>query len=370
MNRLSAAEVHARKVAELGLGSSALDLSSTEAIAGALRRAAGFLCPCSGATLVRAVVGPLKGLCAEGNDLSERIEETLEAVVSHGDVLEHRDVAAEQGSQPGTLLYAAPPSYVRRASGTVLILGITPDRLSPLPHELEAQIEYVNHVRRLPVTAAEDLATELSRLGLVDLSIRAWLRAPAAETPSRHLTRLGDLLDGASPSLEIPGLTLIDPASPVRYYRGRWVQPRAQRGRFVGRRSQAYGADLWCYVEMGDGQPRRFLDLPLGGSARGCDEAWRLQAAIDAQRGAPQCFNVRQGPTGSRTKVIDFFSPVPMWARRRWNAVGESVLSSGCLFSYSFPESEIDEELRFVREELWLANSPPAKESEEVHQCL
>lgn len=352
-----AAELHAQKVAELGLDATALDLTSTEAIAGALRRAAGFLCPCSGTTLVRAVSGPLEGLVPDTESLRESIEETLEALTAHGDLLEHGDVVAEQDAQRGTLLYVAPPSFVRRESGAVLILGIAPQRLSPLPDELEKQIRYVNHVRRLPGTpAADGLFAELSQLGLVELSFELWLRAPGAETAAQHLARLGGLLDAAAPSLEIPGLSLIDPTSSVRYYRGRWVQPRAQTGRFVGRRSQAYGADLWCYVEMDEGWPRRFLDLPLRGSrARGCDEAWRLQAAIDAQRGASQHFRVRQGPMGSKTKVIDFFSPVPMWARRRWDAVGEPVVNSGCLFSYCFLESEIDEELRFVRTKLWLA---------------
>jgi len=355
MRRLTVAELHAHKVAELGLDATALDLTSTEAIAAALRRAGGFLCPCSGATLVRAVSRPLEGLVPDMESLRDNIEEALEALTAHGDLLEHRDVAAEQDAQPGTLLYAAPPSFVCRKSGAVLILGIAPQRLSPLPDELEKQIRYVNHVRRLPGTAA-DLPAQLSQLGLVELSFEVWLRAPGAETAAQQLTRLTGLLDAAVPSLEIPGLTLIDPTSSVSYYRGRWVQPRAQTGRFVGRRGQAYGADLWCYVEMDHGRPRRFLDLPLRGSrARGCDEAWRLQAAIDAQSGAPQRFRVRQGPTGSKTKVIDFFCPVPMWARRRWDAVGEPVVSFGCLFSYCFPESEMDEELRFVREKLWLA---------------
>src|SRR5262249_20072307 len=156
-----------------------------------------------------------------------------------------------------------------------------PDRLSPLPDEWEKQIEYVNHVRRLPVVTTADVAAELSHLGLVELSFEAWLRVPGAETAGQHLIRLGKLLDAAPPAVEIPGLSLIDPIRSVRYYRGRWVQPRAQTGRFVGRRSQAYGADLWCLVDMDGGKPRRFVDLPLRGSrARGCDEAWRLQAAI------------------------------------------------------------------------------------------
>lgn len=356
MRRLATAEVHAQKVAELGLDPTALDLTSTEAIAGALRRAAGFLCPCSGTTLVRAVSRPLEGLVPDMVSLRERVEETLDALTAHGDLLEHRDVAAEQSAEPGTLLYAAPPGFVRRESGGVLILGIAPQRLSPLPDELEKQIRYVNHVRRLTGAAASDLAAELSQLGLIELSFEAWLRAPGAETAGQHLARLGGLLDAAAPSLEIPGLSLIDPTSSVRYYRGRWVQPRVQTGRFVGRRSQAYGADLWCYVEMDQGRPRGFLDLPLRGSrARGCDEAWRLQAAIDAQCGAPQRFRIRQGPMGSKTKALDFFGPVPMWATRRWDAIGEPIISSGSLFSYCFPESEIDEELRFVREKLWLA---------------
>jgi hypothetical protein len=46
----------------LALDPSALDLTSIEAIAGALRRAASFLCPCGAATLVRTVVRPLQGL--------------------------------------------------------------------------------------------------------------------------------------------------------------------------------------------------------------------------------------------------------------------------------------------------------------------
>jgi len=355
MRLVTAAELHAQKVAELGLDATAVDLTSVEAIAGALRRAAGFLCPCSAGTLVRAVIRPLEGLVRDVDALKETVEEALEALTAHGDLLEHRDVAAERDAQPGTFLYAAPPSFVRRESGAVLILGIVPDRLSPLPDEWETYIEYVNHVRRLSVTGARDLAGELSQLGLVELSFEAWLRVPGAETAAQHLARLERLLDAAAPALEIPGLSLIDPTSSVRYYRGRWIQPRAQTGRFVGRRSQAYGADLWCYVAMDEGQPRRFLDLPLRGSrARGCDEAWHLQAAMDTARGAPQRFRVRAGPTGSKTKVMDFFSPVPMWARRRWDAVGEPIVSSGCLFSYSFPQSEIEEELRFVREKLWL----------------
>jgi hypothetical protein len=51
------------------------------------------------------------------------------------------------------------------------------------------------------------------------------------------------------------------------------------------------------------------------------------------------------------------FSPVPMWARRRWDAVGEPVTLSGCVFAYRFGAAELEEEARFARDVLWLAET-------------
>jgi hypothetical protein len=356
-------EVHARKVAELGLDPTALDLASIEAIAGALRRTASFLCPCSTATLVRSVVRPLRGLVDDIATTKDLVEETLEAMIAHGDILENREVDEGRGGHgSAALLYAAPASFVSRQSGTVILLGIASDQLSPLPDDLEARIEYVNHLRRLSPVPGEDLRGGLVQLGLIELSYDRWLKASSAETPVQHVSRLKRLLDAAQPSRDIPGLSLLDPEHSVRYYRGRWVGPRSQTGGFVGRRSQAYGADLWCYVQLRDGHPERLIDLPIAGSRwRGCDEAWHLQMAIDALRGEPQKFRVRPGPRDA--VVLELFSPVPMWAKRRWDAIGEPVASSGCLFAYRFTQSEFPEELRFVHEMLWLeefrGSAPP-----------
>ena len=353
MRQLSAAEVHAQKVAELGLDPGALDLTSVEAIAGALRRAASFLCPCTAPTLVRGVVRPLRGLVDDLATIKDLVEETLEAMIAHGDILEHRDIEGEPGYGAASLLYAAPAGFVARESGAVILLGVASDQLSTVPDDLEARIEYVNHLRRLIPGPGEDLRSEILQLGLIEISYSDWLRFPPRETCAQHVARLDRLLDAAQPSRDVPGLSLLDPTRGVRYYRGRWVEPRAQSGRFVARRRQAYGADLWCYLEMRDGNPERLFDLPAGRSRwRGCDEAWHLQMAIDAQRGEPQWFRIRPGPEG--TRVLEFFSPVPMWARRRWDAVGEPVSASGCLFAYRLAEAELAEEMRFAREALWL----------------
>lgn len=351
MKRLTADEVHARKIRELGLDPDALDLATPEGLAGALRRAASYLCPCSAATLVRAVAQPLRGLVPDLDVVKGLVEETLEAMISHGDVLEQPEV--RDGSSARVLLYAAPASFVVRRSGLVVLLGVAADQLSPLPSELEQRIQYLGHIRRLsPSSGSEDLRGELRQLGLLELSSDAWLKGPKSSTASQAVAASDRALDVVPPSRDVPGLLLLDPTRPVRYYRGRWAEPKSQTGRFVARRRQAYGADLWCYVQLSDGQPERMIDLPQRGSRwRGCDEAWHLQMAIDAQRGSPQRF--RLTPSGDAV-VLEFFSPAPAWARRRWDTIGEPVPRAGSLFAYRLPKTEVDEERRFAREALWL----------------
>src|SRR5207253_4184531 len=52
--------------------------------------------------------------------------------------------------------------------------------------------------------------------------------------------------------------------------------------------------------------------------------------------GELQQLRVRPGP--ERTRVLQLFSPLPLWARRRWDAIAEPVQSSGCLFAYRIAE--------------------------------
>ena len=176
----------------------------------------------------------------------------------------------------------------------------------------------------------------LVQLGLINISYDRWLQAPEEETPTQHLSSVWiGLLDGVQAIARRPWtIRYWTLTARSRYYRGRWTEAQAPRsGRFVARRSQAYGANLWCYIELRDGNPEKLIDLPLAGSRwRGSDEAWRLQMAIDAQRGEAQRFRVRPGPEG--TQVIQFFSPVPMWATaqvgRRWPA-GLKIWMPFCL---------------------------------------
>jgi hypothetical protein len=353
MRQLTIQDVRVSKVQELGLDPAVFDFESNEVISAALRRVAAFSCPCSASRLVRDVVRPLEGLLSAPENIKERVESVLEAVVSYGDLVEVRD-GHEGAAKPGqVLLYVADPSFVLRKSGKALIIGVAPDNFSLLPDGFAARIEYLNHIRKLSIPGDVDLRVELVRLGLHELTYEEWLKAPPVERPEAHTARLDKLLDSVLSSGDMPGLEILDHTTPVNYYRGRWTKLSRQTGRFVARRPQAYGAALWCYVEIEGGRPLRFLDLPLAGSrVRGCDEAWRLQMAIDALRGAPQEFVVRPGPPG--TEILGLFSPVPMWAQRRWDAVGERAQDQGCLMAFRFTTEEIAEEMRFARDALWL----------------
>jgi hypothetical protein len=156
----------------------------------------------------------------------------------------------------------------------------------------------------------------------------------------------------------VDGIQILDSGRPVNFYRGRWRQPSTKdTGQFVARRPQAYGSDLWCYVELKDGEPQHLIDLPLSAdSMRGCDEAWRLQAAIDAARHQPQSFRLEH--SGSAHVLLSLFGPPPSWLQRRWDGCGKPVSSRSALVTYLLPASNLAVELDFLRRMLWLEETP------------
>jgi hypothetical protein len=300
---------------------------------------------------VQAVVEPLEKVVSDKEQFHEAVENTIEAMITYGDLLEEYEVAAVERSRRSALLYAAPPSFVWRDSGAVFLIGIAPDHASPLPERLTARIDYLNHVRLLLPESGENLRGDLKQLGLTELSMNVWHKeAPPEETSNEYLRRLSNRLKPISGLIE--GLKILNLAKPVTHYRRRWEEAKTQTGRFVARRPQAYGNDAWCYIELFQGQVVKLLEFPTTNSRlRGCDEAWRLQLAIDAERGQPQCFKVRHE---TRSSVVEFYSPLPMWATRRWDVAGKPVPTVSGLFAYKFPANEILEETKFMQRELWL----------------
>jgi hypothetical protein len=165
------------------------------------------------------------------------------------------------------------------------------------------------------------------------------------------LRRLGE----QSPSGTIADLMIIDSSHDPRHYSGRRVKPTHQSGNFVARRPQAHGAALWGYMALSDGMPTRFLDFPLRGTRwRGCDVAWHLQMAIDAGLGRPQVYRRRDVLGGT---YFDFFSPLPLWAARRFAVLGQAASPENCLLTYWLASQDVAEEEDFLRQRLWLQRS-------------
>lgn len=345
------AEVLADARRSLGLKAVSGEPIDSEFLAASLRHTAGILCPCSGAALRSALMQSLQHL-AVTEDLLSRIEDTLEGLIVGGDLLELNQVTTDDIDVKGTWLFAAPPGYVVRPNGSIFLTGIVADRDTYLPQELMERIKYDAFTRAIMPVQGEQLADQLSELGLQPLNSDHWLKAPKAETAVSLLKRHMSKLDALTRSGDIPSLQIIDPTAPVTYYRGRWVAPRKHTGVFVGRRQQEFGSPIWCLVRLHDGQACQLLDLPLHKSRlRGCDVAWQLQMAIDGENKTPQQYRVR---FTEEHAFLDFFSPLPLWAERRFMLLGRHADATGCLLSYRLPVGELADEEKFIQERLWL----------------
>jgi hypothetical protein len=340
-------------VEELGLDATSFSIDSPEVLAAALRRGASFLCPTTATPLTNAVVRSLEWVVADGTQLSIALSGMLDALIGCGDLLELTN--ATEGRTSGAELFIGPPAYVRRQSGSYLVLGIRPEGQPLIGEAAQAMIRCDRHLRIIEPTPGTDIEALLVDYELRDVSLTQWLRCPRPVQPHQLVEELDRRLMGSGATGVVEGMTILDPGKSVTYYKGRWRPPTSRDiGRFVARRPRAYGAPIWCYAELEGGAVSRLIDLPLdGGLRRGCDEAWRLQAAIDSVRGNPQRIRVRSSAESDRA-IMDLFSPPPGWFQRRWDALGSPLVPERALLSYSLPRNEVPEELRFAFELMWM----------------
>jgi hypothetical protein len=73
--------------------------------------------------------------------------------------------------------------------------------------------------------------------------------------------------------------------------------------------------------------------------------------AIDAIAGKAQAY-AREAADGAAR--LDFFLPIPDWARRRLSTIGEEVEPKSSLLSFVVPENEADTEEQFLHDYLFL----------------
>ena len=318
------------------------------------RRSAGIHCPCSRTTLRASLLECTDGLPAAYDFPPEAVDDAIEALIVGGDLLELNDVVIDDSDVRQTWVFAAPPGFVVRRSGSIILLGIVPDQDTFLPSKLAARVFHRGSTRILEPQPDEDIPRLLLALGLRQLSDGTWLKSPRPEDPTDMLSRHERLMAGQPSVTGVRDVQILDSARPVTYYRGRWTDPTKQNGIYVARRPQEFGAPVWCLVELRNGESVRLLDLPLAQSRwRGCDAAWHLQTAIDHCRSTPQRYRRRMEGDGIR---FDFFSPLPQWSERRLMIVGRPVPRDRCLFSYVVPANEADAEEEFLQRNLWLSH--------------
>jgi hypothetical protein len=351
-------EVLAGCRATLGLVPRTSDALDNAFLASMLRHTAGFLCPCSGATLRAAALESLQHL-TDDSEIVSKVEDAVDGLIVGGDLLELSQVTTDDPEAKATWLFAAPPSFIVRPSGSIFLTGVVADRDTYLPQELMDRIHYDGYTRAIMPLENEDLIETLAALGLQELKQDNWLRAPKQQTARAFRDQLVTKLNAQPRSGDIPDLVILDTSRPVTHYRGRWATAKKQTGTFVARRPQEYGSPIWCLVALQDGLPIKLLDLPLPKSRwRGCDEAWRLQMAIDSSNGAPQVYTKR---IDGQYVYVDFYSPLPSWAEKRLMIFGRHADANGCLLSFRVPLNELAAEEDFLKKHLWLS---PKAESE------
>jgi hypothetical protein len=353
ITQVSATEVMRSSRQALGLPAISEAVIDDAMLAAAIRRAAGISCPCSLSTLVTAVLESLQYLFDDSDALAERVAAAAEGLIIGGDLLELSQVTTDDPDAKGTWVFSAPPSFIVRPGGSIFLVGIVPDEATPLPVSLNARIAYEGFARIVTPHVQEDLPSVLHELGLRELSMSAWLKAPKAESAAALRDGMLRRLAVQAPSGAVADVSILDPARVVDYYSERWVNPKHESGDYVARRPQAYGAPFWGFANLVDGNVTKFLDFPLKSARwRGCDTAWCLQMAIDNCRQTPQLYRRRTMPDGA---YLDFFSPLPLWAHRRFAVLGRPAPREKCLISYWIPELELASEETFLQERLWLA---------------
>jgi hypothetical protein len=335
----------------VGLSQVQFSVNSPEFFAILVRQAAASISPCTRRELTEHVLKHLSPLAPE-RPWRDEIRETIESLLALGDLVEVCDEGQETNE---TAVYLAPNSFVELTAGLIVLLGGYQNVKRLIPTSIDAELSHVWYTRRLHVTNADVVRETLLDFGFLKLRPEFWLRSPDGLTAPEQARRYDEALSRLElrPAL-IEEVLILDTNVDVKRYSRRWSPLQGQTGRFVGRRPQAFGSRLWCYMEVANGMVVRHIDLPhFEQHSSAFDEAWHLQLGLDSLNGTPQLFSVRAGAQ-SGERVIDIYSLLPSWALRRWNSLGLPVQDKAAWFSFAIQEKYVQTEIDFATERLWL----------------
>jgi hypothetical protein len=351
MIALTLSQCEALAVESVGLSPSHFGVHSPEFLSAVVRAAAAAIGPCTRRELTVYILKHLSPLQPE-HDWRDEIREAIDTLLALGDLVEVPDDDQESSR---VSLYLAPSSFVELSDGEFILLGGYQDMRLIIPETVEAKLTHIWYTRRLEARDPSMVRDILLDFGFLNLRTDFWLKSPDPLSAADHLRRY----DQALSQLEIrptyiEDVSILDSGTDVRRYSGRWAAPKNQNGRFVGRRPQAFGSRLWCYMQVENDNVLRHIDLPhFEHHWMGYDEAWHLQLALDSMSGSPQQFSVKPEVETGKC-IVDVYAPIPSWAVRRWNSLGSPCEARGVWFSFTIQEQSLASEIRFATERLWL----------------
>ena len=83
---------------------------------------------------------------------------------------------------------------------------------------------------------------------------------------------------------------------------------------------------------------------------RACDQAWRLQCALDSNDGAPQAFKLEAIDDDNVRLTIHL--PCPAWLLRRWECIGQRTNEG--VFVFDFARADGLNETITLEKYLWM----------------
>ena len=351
MIALTLSQCEAFAIESVGLSPSHFGIHSPEFLAAVVRAAAAAITPCTRRELAAYILKHLSPLEPE-HSWRDEVREAIETLLALGDLVE---VPSDDQETSRASIYLAPSSFVELSDGEFILLGGYQDVRRIIPETVEARLTHVWYTRRLEARNPSIIREILLDFGFLNLRTDFWLKSPDPISAVDHLRRY----DQALSQLEmrpayIEDVSILDSTTDVRRYSQRWADLKNHRGRFVGRRPQAFGSRLWCYMQVDNDNVLRHIDLPhFEHRWMGYDEAWHLQLALDSMNGNPQQFSIRPG-TESGKCIVDIYAPIPSWAVRRWSSLGSLCEARGVWLSFAIQETLLTAEIQFATERLWL----------------
>ena len=305
-----------------------------------LRRLVGVLAPCSRRELLAQARRALAGVIQD--DLDDLITGALEDLLVGGDVLELPALIANHAKRAPVLLFGATPSFIVQ-EGSIRIIGIAIDDARFLPEGIHARVLARGGDRFIQEADVAPLASLLTDLGLRQIDAARWLGIGTDEPATAFLRRVRELVAARGRDEQLADVSWLWP-SDGRYqgYRARWQStPPEGVDLAVARAPQVYGNPRWYVIDPTRPTRYRLLDLPIEDevTTRGCDTAWSVQLALDAERGSPMRYHVMDAQDGWIQLRLEF--PLPLHHRRRLLRLGGRRTTEDHGFRFHVPAVDL-----------------------------